>query len=385
MTKLADASDDAVKDFHATVLDGLPEAVIVAAPDGRITFVNAATELLLGYAAAEVVGEPITMLVPRNPDRRADPVKWLARWAEEPELAQARYVDLIARRRDGAEMPVEVRVRAGAIGGRARFFIAVRDNTLRRQEVAALKDANLRTARILMVAEDAIVSVDAHQHIILFNLAAETMFGYRAEEVLGQPLSILIPVAARAGHFQQVEGFRLSKQPSRMMGERPEVIGCRRSGETFPLEATITKVLAGGALTYTAHLRDVTDRNRTRDRLIESERRTRAVFDHATEAIALLDRDGLVLEINQAGAALTSANRPLTGMPLWEVPWLADGAPDAGPLSAAIAAAARGEPQVLAAELRRGGVPLAIEVRLTPIPGDDGAVAYILAEGRFES
>ena len=60
---------------------------------------------------------------------RADPVKWLARWAAEPDLEQSRFLDLTARRRDGHEMPVEVRVRAGDIAGRPRYFITVRDNT----------------------------------------------------------------------------------------------------------------------------------------------------------------------------------------------------------------------------------------------------------------
>ena len=372
------ADDASIAGFHATVLDGLPEAVIVATPDGRITFVNAAAETLLGYDAAEVVGEPITVLVPRQSDRRVDPVAWLARWAAEPDANAARYVDLIARRADGHEMPVEVRVRAGIVGDAERFFITVRDNSRRRAEATALKDANLRAARILMVAEDAIVSVDAHQKIILFNLAAERMFGYRAEEVIGQPLSILIPVAARTGHGRQVEAFGAARDASRMMSERPGVRGVRRSGETFPLEATITKVEAAGALTYTAHLRDVTTRNEVRDRLLESERRTRAVFDHATEGLALLDRHGLVLEINRAGTALTTGGVS-TGVALWELPWL--GAGDTAPLRDAIVRAGNGDAVSFAAELQRGGAPLPIEVRLTPIHDDDG-MRYILVEGR---
>ena len=372
------ANDASIAGFHATVLDGLPEAVIVATPDGRITFVNAAAETLLGYDAAEVVGEPITMLVPRQSERRVDPVAWLARWAAEPDATAARYVDLIARRADGHEMPVEVRVRAGIVGDAERFFITVRDNSRRRAEATALKDANLRAARILMVAEDAIVSVDAHQKIILFNLAAERMFGYRAEEVIGQPLSILIPVAARTGHGRQVEAFGAARDASRMMSERPGVRGVRRSGETFPLEATITKVEAAGALTYTAHLRDVTTRNEVRDRLLESERRTRAVFDHATEGLALLDRHGLVLEINRAGTALTTGGVS-TGVALWELPWL--GAGDTAPLRDAIVRAGNGDAVSFAAELQRGGAPLPIEVRLTPIHDDDG-MRYILVEGR---
>jgi PAS domain S-box-containing protein len=386
MTATDTASDIAADGFHATVLAGLPEAVIVAAPDGRITFINAATEALLGYGAADTIGEPITMLVPRDPDRRADPVKWLARWAAEPDSEQSRFLDLTARRRDGFTMPVEVRVRAGAIAGNPRYFITVRDNSTRREREAALKDANLRAARILMVAEDAIVSVDAHQKIILFNLAAEAMFGYRAEELLGQPLAILIPLPERAGHFGHVEAFRHAKAASRMMGDRPEVLGVRRSGQTFPVEATITKVQTGDTLTFTAHLRDVTERNAVRDALRESNRRTRAVFDHATEAIALLAPDGIVLDINRAGAALTAGTRTLTGIPLWDAPWLGtDAGAAAGALQGAIAAAAAGETTRLSAELVRNGAPLSVDVTLTPIPGDTGTVDYVLAEGRIRA
>ncbi len=379
--------DETLAGFHQTVLDGLPEAVIVARPEGEITFINAAARKLLGYESGEVVGRPITVLVPPDPGRRADPVKWLARWAAEPDVEQSRFLDLTARRKDGGEMLVEVRVREGLVAGERRYFITVRDNTARRHEQIALKDANLRAARILMVAEDAIVSVDADQKIILFNPAAEQMFGYRAEEVLGQGLSVLIPHAARAGHPAQVEAFRRSKDASKLMSQRTQVLGERRNGEVFPLEATITKVLAAGALTYTAHLRDVTERNRARDRLVESERRIRAVFDHASEGIALLAPDGAVLEINRAGTALTTAQAPLIGTPLWEAPWLgADLTAGAGAgLKSAVEAAAAGRSARLSVVLSREGEALPVEVRLTPILGDDGKVAYVLAEGRFDA
>src|SRR5579872_4475004 len=234
MSLAAPPPDETLPKFHAAVLDGLPEAVIVAAPDGVITFVNAAAEALLGYSAAEVVGAPITVLVPRQPERRVDPVRWLARWAAEPDVEQSRFLDLTARRRDGRELTVEVRVREGRIEDRPRYFITVRDNTARRAEQIALKDANLRAARILMVAEDAIVSMDGDQNIVFFNQSAERMFGYRAEEVLGQPLSMLIPPPRRQAHQGYVETFRASAQASRMMGERAEVEGVRRSGEVFP-------------------------------------------------------------------------------------------------------------------------------------------------------
>lgn len=248
--------DEGLAGFHAAVLNGLPEAVIVSTPAGEITFVNSATETLLGYGSAEVVGQPITFLVPRDPTRRADPVKWLSRWAHEPDVAQSRFLDLTARRKDGGDLYVDVRVRHGEIAGQSRYFITVRDNTQLRRDQAAAREASLRAARILMVAEDAIVSIDAEHRIVFFNPAAERMFGYSAESVTGQPLDILMPPDVRQGHDRHIADFRAAKDASRMMSDRNRVMGLRKNGEAFPIEATITKIDVGGAVTFTAHIRD---------------------------------------------------------------------------------------------------------------------------------
>jgi PAS domain S-box-containing protein len=369
------------------IVDGVPEAIAVATPEGEIVFFNHGAERLFGYAASEVVGRNITMLVPVQPGRRADPLKWLARWAGERQSEQARFLDFEARRRDGRGMPVDVRVSEGAAQGQRRFFITLRDNSARRNEHLALKDANLRAARILLMAEDAIVTCDDTQTITFFNLAAERMFGYRMEEVIGQPLAMLLPEGERTGHAAMVEGFGGDAAPSRMMSERRQVRGLRRSGETFPIEAAITKVAVHGELTYTAHLRDISLRKAAESRLAESERRFRAMFDHAVGAVALLDRDGVVLEINRAARALTEGADPLLGRPLWELPWLGAGAaaPDSAGrerLRNAIAAAAAGDGVRYEAELDDGGVRRKIDLTLTPIRDDAGKVVYILPEGR---
>ena len=112
------------------------------------------------------------------------------------------------------------------------------------------------------------------------------------------------------------------------------------------------------------------------------------MFDHAAEAIALLTPEGRVIQINRAGASSTSADRPLIGAPLWGAPWLgvdlAATPAAAEPLKTAIQAAAAGQPGRLSVELVRDGRPLPIDLRLTPIQGAAGQVAYVLAEGRFE-
>ncbi len=387
MTNLTRDRIEASPGFFKALVDGVPEAIVAVTPDGTITYFNAACERLLGYTQAEVVGRNIAMLVPQQPDRRADAMKWLERWAHEPDETQSRFLDLIAQTKAGKQMPVDVRVVERKIEGERRYLITVRDNTARRQEQAAFKEAHLKASRILQIAEDGIVSTDATQTVTFFNLKAEQIFGYRAEEVLGRQLSTLLPERYRYRHREEVARFGAGKVASRQMNERGHVVGLRKDGEEFPLEVAITKVSVGGALTYTAHLRDITQRKRQEEKLRESERRFRAIFDHAFEAMGLLAPDGTVLEINRAGRLMTEGQSQLIGLPLWDLPWAgSDLEPDDSArqrLKGAIAQAARGERVRYTADLRRGeGDVRKIDISLTPVKDELGHVIYIVPDGR---
>jgi len=387
MTSLTRQQDEASPAFFAALAEGLPEAIIVATPDGTITYFNPAAERLLGYTRREVAGRNITMLVPPQPDRRADAMKWLDRWAHESDETQSRFLDLIAQTKSGKQMPIDVRVVEREVGGERRFFITFRDNTARRHEQASFKEAHLKASRILQIAEDGIISTDAGQMITFFNLKAEQMFGYRAEDVLGAPLSMLLPPRYRHNHPREVERFGAGKEASRKMNERGGIVGLRKNGEEFPMEVAITKVTVGGAITFTAHARDITQRKRQEEQLQESERRFRAIFDHAFEAMGLLSPDGAVLEINRAGRLMTEGGAQLIGLPLWDLPWAgSDLAPDDSArqrLKNAIADAARGEIVRYTAELNRTeGDVRQIDISLTPVKDELGRVIYIVPEGR---
>jgi len=373
--------------FFRELVDAVPEAIIVTRPDGTVVYINPATEMLFGYVAAEVVGQSVATLVPQQPGRRADAMKWLQRWATEPDDVQSRFLDLIAQTKAGKQMPVDVRVVESRLDGTRCYLITVRDNSARRKEQAAFKEAHLRASRILQVAEDGIVSADDAQTITFFNLKAEQMFGYRAEEVIGRPLASLLPDRYRQHHAEDVVRFGSGKQASRQMNDRGPVWGRRRSGEEFPLEIAITKVTVGGALTYTAHVRDVTQRRQRDEKLAESERRFRAVFEHAFDAVGLLSPDGTVLEINRAGRLMTEGLSELIGLPLWELPWV--GSADAGDdtarqrLKSAIARAARGDVIRYSETMERPGSGAArLDITLTPIKDENGRINYIVPEAR---
>lgn len=139
----------------------------------------------------------------------------------------------------------------------------------RHRAEAELQESRERLAGIIDSAMDAIITVDAAQRITLFNAAAEKMFGCPAAEALQQPLDRFIPARFRATHHQHIEGFGSTHVTRRSMGALGAVFGLRASGEEFPVEASISQLESGGQKFYTVILRDITERRRSEETLIE--------------------------------------------------------------------------------------------------------------------
>jgi PAS domain S-box-containing protein len=122
-------------------------------------------------------------------------------------------------------------------------------------------------ADIVAIAADAIICIDENQEITLFNEGAEQIFGWKADEIIGKPLDLLLPERFRPTHRGHVEGFGASEDHARRMGHRREISGLRKNGEEFPAEAAIAKVRMGKSVVYSVVLRDITDQVELRKRL----------------------------------------------------------------------------------------------------------------------
>jgi PAS domain S-box-containing protein len=129
-----------------------------------------------------------------------------------------------------------------------------------------LRVSEAKFSGILAIAADAIISIDDSHRIIHFNHGAEETFGYAAAEVIGQPLSVLLPERFRSTHDTQVDEFAKGAESARRMGHRRAVAGRRKNGSEFPAEASISKLdPPGGSPIFTVVLRDITERQWAED------------------------------------------------------------------------------------------------------------------------
>lgn len=171
------------------------------------------------------------------------------------------------------------------------------DITARKRAEIELTASQARLTAMLENAEDAIISVNGHQDITLFNRGAEVVFGYTSAEVIGKPLTMLIPRRYAVAHRSHVIAFGRGDTAARRMGNRNSIVGLRKNGEEFPAEATILKL--GGLYdpVYTTILRDTTESKRVeqelerhvmeRTRELEQEMQRR---QEAQEALARMQR-----------------------------------------------------------------------------------------------
>ncbi|MFC1773524.1 response regulator [Pseudomonadota bacterium] len=136
-----------------------------------------------------------------------------------------------------------------------------------------LRKANKQTEMILENATNGILTIDDNQVVVGFNPAAEAIWGYKAIEVLGNPITMLLPEYARKDHLKNVHRFRDSGISSRQLESRGMTLsGLTKDGTVFPAEVGISKNNIDGEMYYSAFIIDVTEQKKAEAEILEAKR-----------------------------------------------------------------------------------------------------------------
>ena len=252
------------------IVESAMDAIISVDERQRVVQFNAAAERAFRWPRSAVVGESIDMLIPKR--FHAAHQAHIEKFGQTATTSRDMGAQMVLRgvRADGDEFPIEASISQHTEAGRKLFTVILRDVTerVRAQELLARSESRLRG--ILDSAMDAIITVDESQHVLLFNAAAEAVFGCPRGEAIGAPLAWFIPERFRAAHAGHLASFRTIGAASRRMGGQRIVMGLRRNGEEFPIDASISHVSEGGQHFFTVILRDVTERTRAEQDLRRS-------------------------------------------------------------------------------------------------------------------
>ena len=270
------------------LIEAAPDAIVIVGADGRIELVNAQTEALFGHPRTQLIGQPVEVLVHHryrdgHPEHRSQ-------YGKHPRpRPMGAGLDLFGLRADGSEFPVEISLSPLETDEGVSFAATMRDVTARRQA-----DAKFRG--LLEAAPDAIVGVNAVGAIVLVNAQTEVLFGYAREELVGQPVEILVPESLRERHPTHRQRY-FHEPRTRAMGEGLDLVARRKDGSEFPAEISLSSIETEDGLLVSAAIRDVTERKR-------AEARFRGLVEAAPDAMVIVDADGLIGLVNAQTIAL---------------------------------------------------------------------------------
>jgi len=247
------------------LIDGTQgHAIYMVDVEGNVTLWNEGAVRLKGWTEEEVVGRHTSLFYPADAIAAGKPERDLARAAAEGRLEEEDW----RVRKDGSEFLASVSITplrddAGHLRGFAKVVADITDRRAAEDAVLS-RESHLRS--ILSTVPDAMVVIDEQGLILSFSAAAERLFGYRESEVVGSNVSRLMPSPDRERHDGYLRRYRETGE-KRIIGIGRVVFGERKDGSTFPMHLSIGEATGGTQRLFTGFVRDLTERQRTEERL----------------------------------------------------------------------------------------------------------------------
>ena len=284
------------RDFEA-LLENSPHAVVISDHDGRIVVVNRETERMFGYSRTQLLGQPIEILVPER--FRRGHVQHRRDYMTSPSmrsLGASRC--LLGRRKDGTEFPTEIGLSYVRSNGGLLVMSAIADTTQRKQAEETLRRTSETLQALVQASPVGITVLDPEGRVEMWNAAAERIFGWSPDEVLGRPLPT-IPEGKEEEH-------RALRETVLNGGVSSGVELQRRRKDGRPVDISLSTAPLrgpdGNVSGIVGLMADVTERKRAEQVLRESEARFRTTVDSLKEGFQVVGFDWRYLLVNDAVA-----------------------------------------------------------------------------------
>jgi len=302
------------------VMEGSVLSIVMINKKGTIQYFNESAEKLWGYDRQEVIGENVKMLTP--PEIRKEHDGYLHNYNETGKrhvMGSSR--DVKALRKDGSKVDIFLSLSEAETDGEKVYVAFIQDITEKKrmeqeiqqqleetkaqeeeirqnmEEMTATQEEmqriQKRTEGILEQANDSVVTIDADKKILFYNQAAEDMFGYTREEVIGENVKMIVPQEHRANHDNYVDS-NIKTGVNKVVGKGRDLEMTRKDGSKFWGNLSLSKVEIGGELQYTAFIKDITEQ---RENMLKAQQ-VQAAVDTGWAYIEFRP-DGTILNANK--------------------------------------------------------------------------------------
>jgi PAS domain S-box-containing protein len=258
--KIVETELRAAEERYQTLVEVNPDAVLVAF-NKKIVYANKSSARLLGaQTPADLLGRSPFDFV--RSDDRAEVEK---RYQEALKTGQPNQPSIQRRvRLDGSLVYVEIVAVPLTWEGGTAVQVIMRDLTEQRKAERSLHS-------LLETTQDAVISIDRQAHIVMFNAAAERVFGYTRAEVAEKKVNMLMAEPYATEHDGYIARYESTGEP-RALGRIRTVSARRKNGETFPIELSVTQVASGEEVNYAAFIRDISEKVKLQEQAVENER-----------------------------------------------------------------------------------------------------------------
>jgi PAS domain S-box-containing protein len=281
-------SEERFRDIVETTND----AIISADSSGTIIFWNKAAENIFGYSSEEVVGKPVTTIIPETVQSpHLETFQRTVATGKSDFTGQT--MESRCKRKDGSEFPLEISISLWKAGDNTFFTALVRDITERKQAEETLRESEERFRSVVQTAKEGILNIDHEGNIIFWNKAAEEMFGYSFDEIIGKPVTFLMPPRLTENYESRMDEV-VSMEQAEILRRKAEVVGLRKDGTEFPVEHSLSCWETKNGIFYTAILHDITEHKQAEEALRESEERFRSIMENANDAIFFADSESII-------------------------------------------------------------------------------------------